>query len=505
MRHAITPAALSVLLLSAACHRAPQQSAPTAAAATQIAWREGDVEDAFAEARETNKPVLLYWGAKWCPPCNLMKQTLFKDPAFIAQTRNFIAVHLDGDAKGAQVWGEKFGIAGYPTVIVLRPDRSEVTRLSGGGTVGTLAQVLQLAATRASSTEDLLRRAEVPSKLSADDWRLLANFDWMNDPKHVDDQAKGAALVAKLATAAPDPAMARHFALTALWMGASDTATKLTSAQLAQVRRVLPGVLASYAETKANREELAYGAPAWIIGLPDPAERKLLGNHLIAAMDRLAGDESIPLGDRLDAVNADIALAKGPGGKGKVPPGVLAKVRERVAMADRAATDPQMRQAVMPSASQMLADAGDPAAGEALLKKELPHAIAPYYFMVDLAYLAEQRDDTKAAIGWLRQAAQSADGPATRIQWAVMYSTGAIRMAPNDKATVEQAAGMVIDALGANTAGYAQRTQKRMGDWARTLRRWSAKHDGGEVFARLRTRLAKTCAVNSGCQDVLKA
>jgi protein disulfide-isomerase len=493
-----------VALATAGCHSPSADKVATvqAAASQQIAWREGDVDDAFDEAKESNKPVLLYWGAKWCPPCNLMKQTLFKDPGFIAETHDFIPVHLDGDSKGAQIWGEKFGVAGYPTVIILRPDHSEITRLAGGSTPSTLTDVLKVAATRTTSTEDLLKRADNPAGLSVDDWRLLASFDWMDDPKHFGDPKKGAAFVAKLAATAPDPATRRHFALTSLFMDAGGDKVKLTPDQQAQVKTVLPPILADYGEVKANRQELSYGAADLIGALPDPADRKQLGGQLVTALDRVAADDSIPLGDRLSTVNADITLSKAANG-GKATPDVLAKVRQRVAMADRGAADPQMRQAVMPGAGQALADAGDTAGAEKLLKGELAHAVAPYYYMVDLADLAETAKDNKAAIGWLKQAAETAQGPATRVQWAMMYSQGVIRLTPDDKAAVEQSAGMVIDALGQNSTGYAARTQKKADAWAAKLRGWSTKHDGSDVLARLDTRMTQACTQDV-CKDVLK-
>ncbi len=506
MRTSIGLVMVGAVLVTAGCHKQAEQAAPAASQAStqQIAWREGDVDDAFAEAKEAKKPVLLYWGAKWCPPCNLMKQTLFKDPAFIAETANFIPVHLDGDAKDAQLWGEKFGIAGYPTVIILRPDHSEVTRLSGGSTASQLADILKLAASRTGTTEDLLKRADDPATLSHDDWQLLASFDWFDDPKHFGDSKKETAFLAKLAAAAPDPTLKRHFALTSLFMaGGGKDVAKLTPDQQAQVRTILPVILADDAEVKANRQELSYGTTPLILALPDPAEKKALSDQLIAAMDKVADDPSVPLGDRLSAMNPAVSLSKAANG-GKVSPDVLAKVRARVASVDKAATDPQMRQAVMPDAGDALADAGDKAGAERLWKAELPHAVAPYYFMVDLANLKEEAKDYPAAIGWLKQAAETAQGPATRIQWAIFYSQGVMRMTPDDKAAVEQSAGMVVDALGANASGYAERTSKKATDWARTLRAWSDKHDGGEVLTRLDGKMSAACA-SGGCKDVLKA
>ena len=46
-------------------------AAAQAATPTEVAWRHAagdqDIEQAFALARQERKPVLLYWGAKWCP------------------------------------------------------------------------------------------------------------------------------------------------------------------------------------------------------------------------------------------------------------------------------------------------------------------------------------------------------------------------------------------------------------------------------------------------------
>ena len=55
-----------------------------------IEWFEGSVEEAFALAQAEDRPLFLYWGAVWCPPCIEIKNTVFKSPQFIAQTELFI-------------------------------------------------------------------------------------------------------------------------------------------------------------------------------------------------------------------------------------------------------------------------------------------------------------------------------------------------------------------------------------------------------------------------------
>src|SRR6187431_1445530 len=225
--------ALALAAGTAACSQAG--SSTEAAHASTIAWREGDVDDALAEAKELGKPVILYWGAVWCPPCNQMKATLFKDPGFIAETENFVPVYLDGDTEGAQAWGERFGISGYPTVIVLQPDGTEITRIASATMASELPDLLRVAAGRTTSIEALLAKAGADTAgLTADDWKILAGFDWRNDPKHFQDLAKAGTLLAQLAESAPEPALQRRFGLLALVVSAQeddDVKVVVTAAQ----------------------------------------------------------------------------------------------------------------------------------------------------------------------------------------------------------------------------------------------------------------------------------
>jgi protein disulfide-isomerase len=487
--------ALGLVLAIPGCKQAPH--APSAAAPQQqIAWREGDVGDALAEAKESGKPVILYWGAAWCPPCNQMKSTLFKDPTFIAETKNFVPVYLDGDSKGAQQWGDRFGISGYPTVIVLRPDGSEITRLSSAATASKFAELLQLAAKRTDSIEQVLKRAEAdPAQLSADDWQILAGFDWRNDPKHFEDEARAGALLERLAKAAPDPAQQRRFGLLALAVSADQDGhgkVKLTPTQQARLEQILPPMLASADETTANRQELMLDAARMIAGLPDAAEREALGRSLVAALDQVYADQSLSLTDRLDTTYADIVLAKADGGP--IPPAVRDKVRQRVAWANDAADNPMSRQAVISDAADLLDEAGDREAAKTMLLAELKRSKQPYYYMLDLADLYEEDGDAKAAIDWAHKAYDAAEGPATRVQWAIAWSNAVMRLTPKDSTAVADSADAVIAELGKSPDSYYRRTRVKVASWGDKLRAWSEQNDGGKVLAALRRKMAGVCA-----------
>src|SRR6266480_6979251 len=145
-----------------------------------IAWRKDDVDAAFVAARADHKPLFLYWGAVWCPPCNQVKATLFNRQDFIERSRFFVPVYIDGDSPSAQRLGTRFKVSAYPTMILLKPDGTEITRLPGEVEAEQYMRVLTPGMNGARPVKETMAAALArgDAKLKPEDWRMLAYYSW---------------------------------------------------------------------------------------------------------------------------------------------------------------------------------------------------------------------------------------------------------------------------------------------------------------------------------------
>ena len=88
-----------------------------------------DYAAAMARAKEEGKRVFLDFETVWCGPCKAMDRNVYPKQPVVDAAKGVIAVKLDGDMEKALV--EKYGVKGYPTLILLDSDGKELRRAVG--------------------------------------------------------------------------------------------------------------------------------------------------------------------------------------------------------------------------------------------------------------------------------------------------------------------------------------------------------------------------------------
>ncbi|HSN32243.1 MAG TPA: thioredoxin fold domain-containing protein [Ideonella sp.] len=493
-------AAVAVSLALAAPLAPLHAAAP--AAPSGVAWLEvaddAGVDAAFAKAREARMPLLLYWGASWCPPCNQLQATLFNRRDFIERSRAFVAVHVDGDRPGAQKLGKRFRVSGYPTLVLLRPDGTEVTRLPGEADPPQVLGVLDLGLSGGRPVAAVLADARAGKPLAANDWRMLAFYSWDTDDQQLASAADRPGLLATLAASCPAALGATRTRLWLKALAASDDGHGVKGD--AALRRLVLGVLRDPAGARAQMDVLAYGAKP-IVRAVSGAAAGGQADEVVAAYDtalrRLGRDDTLSRADRLAALDARLDLTQLDRLDGEplepVPAPLLDDIRAQVARDDREIRDGYERQAVITEAAALLAQAGLMAESDRLLEANLAKSHSPYYLMSQLAGNARKRGDASAALGWYARAFDASQGPATRLQWGASYLGALVDLAPEDAPLIERVASQLIAEAAAQPNAFYERSARSLQRAVERLARWNADGRHADALARLKRQLDAVC------------
>lgn len=507
---------LTLLPLAAGCAKKGAEAPVVAASPTVdhgdgIPWFGGSVEEAFAKAKAERRPVFLYWGAVWCPPCHVLRTRLFPRPEFRARLAAAVPVYLDGDTERAQVWGEKLKTAGYPTVIVFDADGREITRLHALISIDQYIAALAAAFDATRPVPDVVRQVDAAGagSLTPAERNLLAFYSWYQDQTGLDLAARRA-LFDRLWRETPAVERVEKARFLMLWLGeaadADDATPALELAADERARRAaaVREILADRELRNANLDIVTYGAraAAWLEPAPG-AERDALVAAWSDAIAAVESDEQLTAQERLVAVLGALTLERLDAPAGAEPPAPSAalqeRIRARVQWAAATVTDEEELQGVMDTMGGLLEAAGLTDEVRALLAEKGAQTVAPYYFVGWQAGLEEEAGRADEAVRLYREAWQGARASGsgagmTPLRWGSTYLRKVTTLTPAAHDVIAADAAAILDEALATSEAFAGGNWSRLEAIGKALDAWAEGEAArGDIAAALRARLGAAC------------
>jgi len=409
---------------------APAQSATTVAATAAEhhaapPWFDGSPEQAFARAKREGSLVFLYWGAVWCPPCNELKAQVFNKPNFPDLVRGFVPVYLDGDTPDAQRLGETFAISGYPTIVILSPEKEELLRLGGSLDADEIERALAAVRARGETFKAALARVESKNPTDAD-CNLIAHAAWELLPEEQWPPAKIMTSLRAAVDACPAKLGRERSLIASTLVGMASVGRKDPDA--AAIVKEVESKVPTYLEIMFANADTVWAARAFVNNrAKDVAEwieekkptpmtsgwkakwldaAKWIREHKEASVDtRLSS--YVPMLEFEQHANADKPVSEA----------TQKLIVAAVEKADADAKTPYERHAVISGAAYLLRVVGLADRGKAMLLSEADKTDTPFYYYSSLSAQEKALGHMDEARKWSRKARESAAGRATRLQW----------------------------------------------------------------------------------------
>ena len=495
---------------------------PSLSNAAEIAWHKSNVDQALSQAKTEHKPIMVYWGAVWCPPCEALKVHVFPDPKFIDATKNFVAIYLDGDTQDAQIWGEKFGATGYPTLIVLNEDGQEVQRLGTSQTAADLTKDLLQAGQNSQTIEQLLEQVvaeKYTEKILQQSWQRIAHHGWDYNPKWDDRKEELTKKLVIVQEKVPNIFSNEKTALQLLVLGRRIESVSAPEKLDAKIRtdglELVSKIIADQKSMMIFKKEMIFGAEKFTKGFfPEPGDNKTAMIQFVMAykqaMWKLLEEKSLTLQQRGYILSGISELSSG---QNPEYPVLLAVEQKRLKQtllkyltSAKIAHERVVIFNVLPYVYKKLGLVDE--ARKLILKYENQVGVKNLIYTL-LADLDMDEGQLESALTWSEKAYKTSKGSATRTQWGNNYMQVLVEVSPEKSQQIWDSSLAIISEGLSVKDGLSGRNARSLKKLKTAITGWAEKQKQEFPISKLAQIEKEKCNGEAEfvkkCQDYFKA
>lgn len=469
-----------------------------------IHWIYNDVTKGLAQSKQQQKPIFLYWGAVWCPPCNQIKATVFTDKNFINKSRLFIPVYLDGDSESAQQWGDHFNISGYPTLLILNQQGEEITRIAGGIDIDAFNSILDVALESLKPVKQIVADALSGKKLTNDEYKIIAYYSWHQDNNKIFQNEEKSQQLQQLYKLTPTTlTVERSRLFMAYLLTAITDLDEINVAQLSSKQidinlayQQFTAILSTPTLLNANVVEIIYYADDIIKGLTthQSKERLTLLSAVINSMEMVWKNEKYTTDDRLAAILPQILLTQLETDQPQFSDALINTVKQRIQWAKTHAKNSWEYYVVINTSAYLLRKINLGNEAIQLLSQELENTKTPYYLLSTLARVADKTGDIEQSLSWLERAWQQSTGRSTRLQWGATYLKSLLSNTPNNNTAIKQTALLVLQEAQQLNDMFNGRNKRIIDSLNKNFTEWATLNEKNkETVVEIRQQLSPYC------------
>ena len=378
-------------------------------------WFQGSVSEAFAAAAKQQKHIILYWGAEWCPPCNDLKDQVFSHPEFPPFASRFVMVYLDGDSEGAQTWGEKLKVSGYPTVVLFDPKGKELFRFSSGMDFPEFKQAIGSAMASGKNFKTIISnlKGDKP-KLSLEDWQTLSTTYIDQDALGLDDKTTEKLVEKSWRLCPSEFPVGKAIFAAALWDSSLQEKSTLKETFKANENAILDLILSSGYTMDAARNSLMTEPQKKVESLK-PENKERVRQRLVTYVKDLATSPARPPSERAVVLHSYLDLES----MGQAPnsPNLRKETQWILDSILQATTTSHQMASTYPEIASILEQLSGPKDAVLFLESKIPGAKTPWYFESMLSSLENTLGNKVKALEWSEKAKLTSKGSATKLQW----------------------------------------------------------------------------------------